>query len=90
MQIIIALLGLGSVICFIMVLIKQFQNAGVVHGIIGILTCGIWTLIWGWMNANNLNIKNLMIIFTLLWIACIGLNLMFGASLVPMMPTNTP
>ena len=90
MQIIIALLGLGAVICFIMVLIKQFQKGGVVHVIIGIITCGIWTLIWGWMNANNLNIKNLMIIFTLLWIACIALNLMFGASLVPMMPTNTP
>ena len=60
--------SLGSFIIFIMVLIKQFQNAGPVHGIIGIITCGIWTFIWGWMNAGRLGIKNLMLIWTVLWI----------------------
>ena len=58
--------GLGSLICFIIVLIKQFQNAGAIHGIIGIITCGIWTLIWGWMNASKLGIKNIMMIWTVL------------------------
>jgi hypothetical protein len=72
------LLSLGSLICFIIVLIKQFQNGGVVHGIIGIITCGIWTLIWGWMNAGKLNIKNIMMIWTLLIIVCIILNVMSG------------
>jgi hypothetical protein len=65
--------GLGSFILFIMVLIKQFQTAGPVHGIIGIITCGIWTFIWGWMNAGNLGIKNLMLIWTALWILYIVL-----------------
>ena len=65
--------GLGSFILFIMVLIKQFQNAGPVHGIIGIITCGIWTFIWGWMNAGRLGIKNLMLIWTVLWIIYIVL-----------------
>ncbi|HEX5732885.1 MAG TPA: hypothetical protein VF131_08625 [Blastocatellia bacterium] len=60
--------GLGAFIIFIMVLIKQFQNAGPVHGIIGIITCGIWTFIWGWMNASKLGIKNLMLTWTALWI----------------------
>jgi len=72
------ILSLASLVCFIMVLIKQFQNAGVVHGIIGIITCGIWTLIWGWMNASKLNIKNLMMIWTLLIIVCMVLNIMSG------------
>jgi hypothetical protein len=82
-------IGLGSLICFIMVLIKQFQTAGAVHGIIGIITCGIWTFIWGWMNANNLNIKNIMLIWTLLIIINIVLNVAFGASMIPYgMPTN--
>jgi hypothetical protein len=71
-------LSFASLICFIMVLIKQFQNAGVVHGIIGIVTCGIWTLIWGWMNASKLNIKNLMMIWTLLIVVCMILNVMSG------------
>jgi hypothetical protein len=70
--------GLGCLICFIIVLIKQFQNAGAVHGIIGIITCGIWTLIWGWMNAGKLNIKNIMMIWTLLIIISMVLNIMGG------------
>lgn len=92
MQIIGMLVGLASFICFIMVLIKQFQNAGAVHGIIGIITCGIWTFIWGWMNATNLNIKNLMMIWTLLIVVGIAINLLFGSYYAStMMPnTNTP
>ena len=91
MAIIGTLLGIGGLICFIMVLIKQFQTAGAVHGIIGIVTCGIWTFIWGWMNANNLNIKNIMIIWTLVWVACLAINLMFGTySAMTSLPTNAP
>ncbi len=71
-------LSIGSFICFIMVLIKQFQEGGVLHGIIGIITCGLWTLIWGWMNAGRLNIKNLMMIWTLLIIVCIILHVLGG------------
>ena len=63
---ILALLCLiGMVICWIIVLIKQFKTAGVVHGIIGII-CSLWTFIWGWMNAGKLGIRNLMIIWTVL------------------------
>lgn len=84
------LVGLGSLICFIIVLIKQFQNAGVVHGIIGIITCGIWTLIWGWMNADKLGIKNIMLIWTALILISLVLNFAFGASMIPYSagPTN--
>lgn len=70
--------GLGSLVCWIMVLIKQFQTAGPVHGIIGIVTCGLWTLIWGWMNADKLNIKNLMMIWTALILVGIVLNVIGG------------
>jgi hypothetical protein len=90
MQIIAMLVGLASFICFIMVLIKQFQNGGVVHGIIGIITCGIWTFIWGWMNAGNLNIRNLMLAWTVL--ICIGLvvNFAFGVAMIPYTGAPTP
>lgn len=70
--------SVASFICFIIVLIKQFQDAGAVHGIIGIITCGIWTFIWGWMNAGRLNIKNIMMIWTLLIVVGIILNVMSG------------
>lgn len=59
------LLMLGSLICYIIVLIKQFQDGGVVQGIIGLI-CGLWTFIWGWMNAGRLSIRNIMLIWTVL------------------------
>ena len=70
--------GLVSLVMFIMVLIKQFQTAGAVHGIIGIVTCGIWTFIWGWMNATQLNIKKIMMIWTAMIVLSIILNLLGG------------
>jgi hypothetical protein len=45
MMILASLVGLASLVCFVMVLIKQFQTAGALHGIIGLITCGIWTFI---------------------------------------------
>jgi len=83
------LLNLGALICFVIVLIKQFQNAGVVHGIIGIITCSIWTFIWGWMNAGRLNIRNIMMIWSLILVVCIilgfinGFNFSFGTPANP-------
>jgi hypothetical protein len=70
--------SIASFICFIIVLIKQFQEGGALHGIIGIITCGIWTFIWGWMNAGRLNIKNIMMIWTLLFVVSIILNVLGG------------
>lgn len=72
------LVGLVALVMFIMVLIRQFQDAGAVHGIIGIVTCGIWTFIWGWMNAGRLNIRNLMIIWTICIVVNIVLNIVSG------------
>lgn len=90
MQIVAMLLSLLSFICFIVVLIKQFQNAGIVHGIIGIITCGIWTFIWGWLNAGKLGLRNIMMIWTLLIVVCIIINVMFGGmyAFMPQNPTG--
>ena len=85
------LAALGCLVLSIMVLIKQFQTAGPVHGIIGIVTCAIWTFIWGWMNATKLNIKNLMLIWTGLIVLYIILYIIGGAAVVSQMgemPTN--
>ena len=70
--------GLGCLICFIIVLIKQFQNGGALHGIIGIITCGLWTLIWGWMNGSKLGITNIVLIWTLLIVVTMILNVVGG------------
>ena len=72
------LVGLGSLVCLIIVVIKLFQEKGILHGILGLL-CGIYTFIWGWMNAGRLNIRNLMLIWTVLIVLGIILNMMSGA-----------
>jgi hypothetical protein len=70
-------LWLATLICFIIVLIKLFQNAGVLQGILGLI-CGLYTFIWGWINASRLNIRNIMIIWTLLIILSIVVNVATG------------
>lgn len=75
MQILAQLVGLASLVCFIMVVIKLFQQKGVLHGILGII-CGLYTFIWGWMNAATLNIKKVMLIWTVLLIVGIILNVL--------------
>jgi hypothetical protein len=65
LQILNILVTIGSIICFIIVLVKLFQNEGALQGILGLI-CSLWTFIWGWMNAGKLGIKNLMLIWTVL------------------------
>ncbi len=70
------MLSLGSLACLIMVVIKLFKEKGVAHGILGVI-CGLYTFIWGWMNATRLGIRNLMMI----WTAIFVLNLIIGISI---------
>jgi hypothetical protein len=69
--------GLGSLVCAIMVLIKLFQEEGALKGILGLI-CGLYTFIWGWMNADRLNIKNIMLIWTALIVVGIILQVVGG------------
>lgn len=62
--------GLGSFICWIMVLIKMFQNDKPLIGILGFF-CGLWAYIWGWMNASKLGLKKIMMIWTACFIVTI-------------------
>lgn len=77
MSILVLLVLLAAIVCQIMVVIKMFKNAGALHGILGLL-CGLYALIWGWMNANKLGIRNLMLIWTVLLILYIILAAVFG------------
>ena len=70
--------GLGSLVCFIIVLIKLFQNEGALKGILGLI-CGLYTFIWGWMNANRLGIRNIMLIWTALIVLSVILRFALGA-----------
>jgi hypothetical protein len=77
MSILALLAHLGSLVCFIIVVIKLFQQKGALHGILGIL-CGLYTFIWGWMESGRLNIKNIMIV----WSVCMVVGVALGRTLV--------
>jgi len=77
MFILMALVGLAMFVCYIMVLIRLFKSAGALQGIIGII-CGLWTFIWGWMNAAKEGIKNIMMIWTGLMVLYIILGALGG------------
>lgn len=55
--------GLGSLACWIMVLIKMFKAEKPLIAILGIL-CPLWAFIWGWMNSSKLGLKNIMLGWT--------------------------
>ena len=71
------LMLIGTVICWILVLIKIFQNDGALKGILGLI-CGLFAFIWGWMNANRLGIKNIMMAWTVLLILYVIFSMLSG------------
>lgn len=66
------LAGIVAIACWIFVLIKMFgdkEKGGTLHGVIGILTCGIWAFIWGWINsARHQHLRNVMIAWSIAWV----------------------
>ena len=68
------LVSLGSLACWIIVLVKIFQAGNIGMGIVGIL-CPLVAFIYGWVKANELRIQKVMLIWTVLVLVSIGLNL---------------
>jgi len=75
MQALALLCNLGSLVCFIIVVIKLFKAKGVLHGILGII-CSLYTFIWGWIESGRLGIKNIMMAWTALIVAGIALGVL--------------
>jgi len=73
MQIIGFIFGVLAVIPWVIVLIKMFEAKGALHVILGAL-CGLYAFIWGWMNADKLGIKKVMLI----WTGLVVVGMLFG------------
>ena len=80
-----------SLVILIVVLIKSFK-AGVLKGILGIITCGLFTFIWGWVKHSELQITKLMLLWTVLTILSFVIPMMIGTAQVmkfmPMLPQS--
>lgn len=73
--------GIGSLVCWIMILIKMFQNDKPLIGILGIL-CGLWAFIWGWMKSSSLGLKKTMMLWSACFVLSIVGNVIYGAAMV--------
>ena len=71
------LISLGSLACWIMVLVKIFQNDHVGLGILGIF-CPLFAFIYGWIKSGEWNIQKLMGIWSALVAASIVLNVLIS------------
>jgi hypothetical protein len=82
LSLLVLVVGLASLVCWIMVLIKIFKTEGPLYGILGII-CSLYALVWGWMNADKQNIRQLMMIWT-------GLIIVYLAASFGFMMMNGP
>ena len=73
--------SIGLLVCWIMVLIKMFQNEKPLIGILGIL-CGLWAFIWGWMKSSSLGLKKIMMLWSLCIVITIVGNILYGVGMV--------
>jgi Flp pilus assembly protein TadD len=80
-----SVLSLIGLIVFIIVLVKQFKHGGALQGIIGIITCGLWTFIWGWIKHKSLAMTKLMILWTVIQLTPLVLVGVFGAAMMGQM-----
>lgn len=71
------ILGVASLICWIIVLVNIFQDDGIFLGILGVF-CGIYAFYYGW-NQWSSSIKPLvMFVWTVCIIAMMAYRLKFG------------
>jgi len=73
-----AIVGLASIVCLILVIVKMIQNGQTGLGIASIC-CGLIALVVGWQNATAWNIKTLMTVWTILIVINIILGIITGS-----------
>ncbi len=79
LQLLVSLCGLGTLVCYILVLIQMFQRGKTGLGIACIVLCCIGiliTFIYGWIKAEEWGIKKLMLI----WTGIIVVHLLIGVA----------
>ena len=54
-------LSIGSIVCFVIVLIKLFSSEGIWMGLLGLI-CGLYALYWGYKNREKHNLQNVVTI----------------------------
>lgn len=90
-----SLCGLAAFICFVIVLVKMFQNGQSTMAIVSIITacCGIGhiiALVIGWQNADSWAIRNLMMVYTVCFVGAFVLGAIGQATGGQLIPIQQP
>lgn len=72
------IIGLGSLACWIYVEVKIFQSGNIMMGVLGL--CPLVAFIYGWIKNDELEIRNVMLIWSVLFVANIFLNIALRSS----------
>jgi hypothetical protein len=64
----------------IIVLVRLFQRKGVLHGVLGLISLGIYPFIWGWVKNKAEKLTVVMGLWTLTLAVEIVLSVMLTAS----------
>ena len=77
LYLLVGLCGIGSLVCWIIVLIQIFkENVGL--GILGII-CGLFAFIYGWVKAAEYGIQKVMVWWTVFFLGSIVLQILAAA-----------
>jgi hypothetical protein len=71
-------LGLVNLGCLIYIVIKMYQEKGILHALFGFFCCSIYPFIWGWLNAARLRIYDIMIFWTVIIIFSVIIQVVAG------------
>ena len=74
------ILSIAQLVLFIIVLVKLFKTKGVLHGILGIISFGLYPLIWGWIKHKKLELTKIMVAWSITIVAPIVILSLFLTS----------
>ena len=76
-----AVLNIAAIIFLLIVLIKQFSKGGFLQGLLGIITCGLWTFIWGWIKHRQHSLTKVMTMWSVTYVVSMVIGVMFGGAI---------
>jgi hypothetical protein len=79
LNILFAIMGIVSFVSFIIVLVKSFKHGGILKGLLGLITCGLFTFIWGWLKHKQLSMTKIMTIWSIIIVVeTVGTGILFA------------
>jgi hypothetical protein len=70
------IVGLANLGCTIYVVVKLYQEKGILHALVGFFCCQLYPFIWGWFNAGDLKITDIMMFWSATILMGIVLNVL--------------